>query len=120
MFVAIGLGVLIGVFYLTNSATPGSGTDTSGITERVIELKVENGKVVGGAKVLKAKEGDRVTIRVATDKDDELHLHGYDLFTNLSSGSQAEISFVANQTGRFEFELENSKINLGAVEVSPQ
>ena len=65
-------------------------------------------------------EGEEVTIKVTSDDDAEFHLHGYDILQPLSENETAEINFVADISGRFEFELEEIGSTLGALEVLPQ
>ena len=65
-------------------------------------------------------EGEAVTIKVTTDKNAEFHLHGYDILQPLIENETAEINFVADISGRFEFELEEIGSTLGALEVLPQ
>lgn len=65
-------------------------------------------------------EGDNVEIKITVDEDEELHLHGYNKMVDLTSGKAGKLDFVANLTGRFPYELEHSKTEIGALEVSPK
>jgi len=65
-------------------------------------------------------QGDNVTINITVDEDEELHLHGYDVHTDLQKGIPGSLSLVASSSGRFPFELEHSSTELGALEVQPQ
>ena len=65
-------------------------------------------------------EGEEVTIKVTSDDDAEFHLHGYDILQPLIENETAEINFVEDISGRFEFELEEIGSTLGALEVLPQ
>jgi FtsP/CotA-like multicopper oxidase with cupredoxin domain len=85
-----------------------------------VELKVHHGRLVAGPAVIKLKQGDRVTLRVTSDSNDELHVHGYDLHLNLIAGQPAELSFKADHSGRFEYELHHAHSDLGAFEVYPR
>ncbi len=87
--------------------------------ERHFDLVVEQKKVVSGDTTLSVKKGDVVTITITVDEPEELHLHGYDVSVDLEPGIPATLRFVANITGRFMFEFEKSKTELGAVEVHP-
>lgn len=55
--------------------------------------------------VLKVKQGDTVTLKIISDKDGEFHLHGYDLRAIAKTGHETDISFVADATGKFDFEI---------------
>ena len=84
------------------------------------ELVVKGKKLVSGPETITVNEGDEVTIIVTSDEPEEFHLHGYDKSVDLEKDTLAELKFTANLTGRFIFELEESKTDLGAVEVQPK
>lgn len=84
------------------------------------ELEIKNRVLVAGPETLKVTEGDDVVIKITSDEDDEFHLHGYDRSVDLQKGQAAEVSFLANLTGRFVYELEKSQTEIGALEVSPK
>jgi hypothetical protein len=50
---------------------------------------------------------------------DEVHLHGYNLMSDVTPEQPARIDFVADVPGVFECELENAGIPLFELEVSP-
>lgn len=87
---------------------------------KTFELTVKDKKLVSGPETLKVTQGDNVTIKITNDEDEELHLHGYDKSVDLAKDKPAELVFTANLTGRFIFELEHSKTDIGALEVSPR
>ena len=49
--------------------------------------------------------GEQVVLRFTSDVVEEIHVHGYDLYTDLVPGQPAEISFTADIPGSFEVEL---------------
>lgn len=61
-----------------------------------------------------------VRITITADEDEEFHVHGYDESVQLTAGEPAELTFMAGASGRFPIELEESKTELGALEVQPQ
>lgn len=63
--------------------------------------------------------GETAVITVLSSVEDELHLHGYDIFVDLTAGSVATLTFEASIPGIFEAELEDSHTLLFEVEVSP-
>lgn len=118
-FIVVGLVLFAGIFNLAKLKKADAPITTEPI--KIFELFVENNKVIApSVGPLKITEGDNVILRVTTDENDELHLHGYDLSVDLEKDVMGEISFIANTTGRFEFELEKSKTDLGALEVFPK
>lgn len=143
LVVILGLGLLAGLFVwmkpasnspassapqAATAAVSGAASSTvppmpSAPAEPVvqrIELVVKDSKLVSGPEVITVLQGSAVTLRVTTDHHDELHLHGYDLTLQLPTGQPAELSFVADRSGRFEYELHHSHLTLGALEVQPQ
>lgn len=87
---------------------------------KVFELVVRQGKLVSGPEVLAAREGDAIVLRVTSDRVDEMHLHGYDLEMNLQPNVPGEMKFIANRSGRFEYELHKAHADFGALEVQPK
>ncbi len=100
----------------TQSASPSASAQTT----KTFELVIRGKKLVSGPETLSVKEGETVTIKITSDEPEEFHLHGYDRSVDLEKNQQIEMSFVANLTGRFEYELEKSKIAIGALEVLPK
>ena len=87
---------------------------------QTFEIVVAGGKLASGPAVISVAQGTPVTLRITTDHADELHLHGYDLTLKLPKGQAAELSFVADRSGRFEYELHHAHLDLGALEVQPR
>ncbi len=84
------------------------------------ELLVRDRKLAGGPHTLSVVEGQSVIINLTADVEDELHLHGYDLKAQLHPGQRASLVFAATRSGRFEYELEKSGVELGVLEVMPR
>ena len=85
----------------------------------LVELVVRGQTLVSGPDTIRLRQGDEITIRVTADVAEEFHLHGYDLKLDLEPGKPAEMNLVADRSGRFEYELEHSRLELGALEVLP-
>lgn len=92
-------------------------TTAAPVELNLVEIEVSGSTVVGGGKVT-IPLGEEATIRVVSDKADEVHLHGYDLYVDLVPNVPAEIAFVASIPGVFELELEESGLLLAEIEVS--
>lgn len=107
-----------------DSATPAASAATAqpapADSGKVVELKVQHGRLVFGPELIKLSEGDKITLRVTSDTDDEMHLHGYNLHLNLTAGQTGELSLTANRSGRFEYELHHAHTALGVIEVYPR
>ena len=84
----------------------------------VIEVTFRDGAVQGPTS-FSATQGDRVRIIVHADVSDEVHLHGYNLMSDVTPEQPARIDFAADVPGVFECELEDAGIPLFELEVSP-
>jgi len=83
-----------------------------------VNVRYENGEVVGGLVTADIEEGARVVLSVRADVTDEVHLHGYDLSTDVVPGQVARITFTADQVGVFEVELEELGVPIAELTVS--
>ncbi|MEO1060434.1 MAG: hypothetical protein AAFZ07_03370 [Actinomycetota bacterium] len=84
----------------------------------VVALEVVGGEVAGGPERISVDLGANVSVQVVADLDEEVHVHGYDLFADVSADDDAQIDFVADVPGIFEIELEGSGTLLAQLEVS--
>lgn len=88
---------------------------------KTFDLMISGRKITSGPSTLSVTQGDSVTITVVDmDEDEELHLHGYNTSVEFKKGEKAQLTFTADASGRFPMELEGSKTELGALEVSPR
>lgn len=132
VYIVLAVVVLLGLFFLfkpkqgaqapqastatqqaTASATPESNTKT-------FELVVKGNKMESGPSTIQVNEGDEVTLKIMSDEEEELHVHAYDKSVDLVPNQQATLTFTTNISGRFPFELEKSKTELGVIEVQPK
>lgn len=111
---------------ITNApTTTAAATTTEAVTTEaeppapVLTVRVEGGKPVGGVQRLTAKQGERVTLIVRSDTADEVHVHGYDLESNVGPGAPAKLTFAARLVGRFEVELHHSGEQIAELTVEP-
>lgn len=84
------------------------------------DLVIESKKVVSGPATIKVNQGDEVTIKITSDEAEEFHVHAYDNSVELEPNKEATLTFTADMSGRFPFELENSKTEIGVLEVQPK
>jgi hypothetical protein len=66
--------------------------------------QLKAGALVGAEETLRVKKGDVVALRWSTDTPLELHMHGYDVETELTPEMDTTMLFVANMVGRFPIE----------------
>jgi hypothetical protein len=91
-----------------------SSTAASAVT---INLKV-TGSSISPANP-KAVKGQKVTMTITTDKDEEVHLHGYDIHFDCKANQPLSKTFTGDKTGSFEMELEATSTHLTNFDVSP-
>ncbi len=120
LYFIVGFIVLLGLFYALKPKPTGPTSVVPAQTAKTFTLIVQNKKLVSGPDTLKVTEGDKVTINITNDAPEELHLHGYDKHIDLEASKSGQLTFTANLTGRFPYELENSKTEIGALEVQPK
>lgn len=101
----------------TTSVSNATTTTDPGTTTTVIDprtttttsiplplVEIASGHVSGPEQIAVAL-GETAEVRVLSDVDDELHVHGYDLVFDLEAGVPLDISFVADIPGVFEVEV---------------
>jgi hypothetical protein len=110
-FLAVAVVIaVVAVIVLSGGSGDGGGNTTSG--DVVLGA--------GSVKKLTAKEGDTVSFSVKSDKQQEVHVHGYDLKQDAAPDKPAHFSFKATITGRFEIEFEESATQIGELTVEPK
>lgn len=135
LMILLGLALLAGLFWwmkpapsvpapaiavTATTAVAAPAPVASALQPQLVELVVKGKQRVSGPAVISVVQGTPVTLRLTVDHHDELHLHGYDLSLKLEADQPAELRFVADRSGRFEYELHHSHLDLGALEVQPQ
>ena len=83
----------------------------------VVRVRVAGGRVQGVEDTVDVAVGAKLTILVRCDSADEVHVHGYNLFDDVSPGQQAELEFTADIPGVFEVELEDAHLLLFELQV---
>jgi FtsP/CotA-like multicopper oxidase with cupredoxin domain len=69
--------------------------------KKVFDLAIVNGRVTGVDATLRVQQGDEVELRWSSDRPLSLHLHGYDIETNVPPYVSTVMSFKARLAGRF-------------------
>ena len=91
---------------------------------RVVQLAIHNGQAAPKADVLSVLEGDEVVLRITSDKALHVHLHGYDIESDVVPNVVTSLRFTATLTGRFPIEVHSDQRRkqrpLAYVEVRPR
>ena len=85
------------VVALACSATPAQADEPAA---RIIAVAIAGGKVKG-TDTLKVQQGERIELRLSSDKPMVLHLHGYELEANVDPQKPGLLAFKAAIAGRF-------------------
>lgn len=88
-----------------------SSTDTSA------DVTVRTGRVVEGPGLLRVGRGQAIQVTVDADVDDQVHIHGYDIYRPMQAGEPVVISFDADIPGSFDVELERTRLHLLEIQV---
>ncbi|MGI5448951.1 hypothetical protein ACQEVM_24930 [Streptomyces sp. CA-243310] len=80
--------------------------------DRTVTVVVRDGKVVPAPGRVEVGRGERVALRVTSDRADTLHVHGYDKELALPAGQEATLVLTADRTGLFEVETHESDLVL--------
>ncbi|MFT4217394.1 MAG: hypothetical protein QM619_09465 [Micropruina sp.] len=97
------------------SPTVASSTPTPDV--RTITIELANGKVSpSGARVDLAK-GDAFVLDITSDRDDEVHVHGFDKEIEVSAGQHLTVPMVADRTGRYEVESHHPEMLIVVLQI---
>jgi cytoskeletal protein RodZ len=101
------------------TSTDETTTTTPSNRPQRVSVDYQNGEVVGGGVQADIQEGSQVLLVVRADVSDEVHVHGYDLSTNVTPEQPARITFRADVPGEFDVELEELSAPLAVLTVNP-
>jgi len=82
-------------------------------------IVVRDGEPVGGVEELTFRSGDRIRFAIRSDVDEEVHVHGFDVYADLEAGRKRELDFPAAFEGVFEVELHGSGVEIATLTVRP-
>ncbi|WP_406056996.1 hypothetical protein OG462_11430 [Streptomyces sp. NBC_01077] len=75
---------------------------------RTVTLTITGKTVSPPPSRIELKKGERLTLRVTSDRADTLHVHGYDRELPLPPGAPASLTLTVDRTGLFEVETHES------------
>ncbi|MYS10890.1 hypothetical protein GTW71_31665, partial [Streptomyces sp. SID6041] len=81
-------------------------------TGRTVDITVSGSTVAPPPSRIELKKGERLTLRVTSDRADTLHVHGYDRELPLSPGTPATLTLTVDRNGLFEVETHGSGLLL--------
>ncbi|MEV4948490.1 hypothetical protein [Streptomyces sp. NPDC053755] len=93
----------------TGTTPTPSGATADG---RTVEITVSGTSVRPAPSRIELRKGERITLRVTSDRADTLHVHGYDRELPLPAGRPGSLTLTADRTGLFEVETHESGLVL--------
>ena len=99
------------------TSTTGAASTMAGFSGVLVQAKVTGNDVETASRRVRVDRGEKVRIQVEADRNEEVHLHGYDLSSDVAPGKPAIIDFTADAPGVFEIELEQARLKLFELQV---
>lgn len=90
---------------MLTAALLGAAIASAHAEERVFAIEIHGEGPTAEPRVLAVRQNDRVVIRVSSDKPVQVHLHGYDIESDVVPNAVTSLRFTANATGRFPIEI---------------
>jgi Cu/Zn superoxide dismutase len=108
----------------TTTTTAGETTATTTAPAKpkpkpIPTIRLRDGKPVGGIETLEFESGKRARFAIASDTEQEIHVHGYDIEKTIPAGGRATFSFKAKAQGIFEIESHTTEQHVGNLKVVP-
>lgn len=96
----------------TGTTSPSSPPSPTSVPGRTLTLTVTGTSVQPPPSRVELRKGERLTLRVTTDRADTLHVHGYDRELSLRPGEPGTLTLTVDRTGLFEVETHESGLVL--------
>jgi len=90
---------------LLTAALLGAAIANAHAEDRVFELEIHGEGPTVEPQVLTVRENDQVVVRLSSDKPLQVHLHGYDIESDVVPKRVTSLRFTATATGRFPIEI---------------
>ncbi|HLG12622.1 MAG TPA: hypothetical protein VI876_12765 [Dehalococcoidia bacterium] len=87
--------------------------------DTTVALTLRDGQLDGG-ELVKVPYDHRLTFNVSSDVDEELHIEGYHMFTQLRAGQTVTAHLWTGTAGAFHIRLEKSSRVIGLLDVSEE
>ena len=92
--------------------------------DRVLELPISGADNAAKPRILSVLQNDRVVLHLTADRPVHIHLHGYDIESDVVPNVVTSLRFTVTATGRFPIEVHSRKPHkqrpLAYLEVRPR
>ncbi|HLL86802.1 MAG TPA: hypothetical protein VK387_05790 [Thermoleophilaceae bacterium] len=82
-------------------------------------VRVRDGRPVGGVQEVTVESGETVRLAFTSNREDRLHVHGYDRYVELRPGRTTRVSFPARLEGVFAIESHSIAAEVASLTVVP-
>lgn len=86
---------------------------------RVERIRLRDGRPVGGVRTLTYDSSEVVRLRISSNVDDHIHVHGYDQTVRVPARQTRRLRFEADAEGIFEIESHNTHQPVARLKVRP-
>ncbi|MEV0923958.1 hypothetical protein AB0I99_02275 [Streptomyces spongiicola] len=97
--------------------SPSGGPDQTGQAAQTVAISIAEGRISPAPGRIDVRKGRPVDLRVTSDTDDELHVHGVDRSAELKAGRTTTLRVVMDRAGLFEVETHRSGLVLAQLAV---
>lgn len=115
------VGVLLGVVMLvgcTGTPYPTTAMSTSSVPRLEMPITLRDGKADPNGQRVEVKAGTTIVFTITSDRDDEVHVHGYDVEIPVKAGETITKEVLLDQVGRFEVESHEPALTILQLVVS--
>ena len=77
--------------------------------DRVFELEIHSEGPTAEPRTLTVRQNDQVVVRLTSDKPLQVHLHGYDIESDVVPKRVTSLRLTATATGRFSIEIHSKE-----------
>ena len=121
MWWVLAIALLCGLYIVLRSSL--GAYDRSAHQRDVYTLSVSSGQPGHTLPVFAANQGDTVSLIVSSDRNAELHVHGYEKSVAINPAGKVTLTFVARYAGNFPIhvhERNGTMLQLAVLEVQPR
>lgn len=84
---------------------------------RTITIELKNGKVSPNGDRVNLDQGEPFVLDITSDRDDEVHVHGFDKEIEVTAGKRVTVTMTADRTGRFEVESHHPELLIVVLQI---
>ena len=84
---------------------------------RTITIELKDGKASPNGDRVNLDEGEPFVLDITSDRDDEVHVHGFDKEIEVTAGKRVTVTMMADRTGRFEVESHHPELLIVVLQI---